>query len=202
MRFLLSVLTLAAFGAASVSGAGALSNRRAPGFSLPDSNLNYHDLADYRGKVILVDLMKTSCPVCNSSHRIFEAVRQKYPDKVTILTIVTTAEDNTGTVRQFVGNNSVKTPILFDCGQVFASYLKLTPQKSNVGLPHLFLVDQNGMIRNDWEYAGPGANATAVFESLPPLLTEVEALLKGGAAAPAAQKPAAAAATTGAPKKK
>ena len=197
MRFLLSVALLAALGAGSQMSAGPLSNRRAPGFSLPDSNLNYHDLADYRGKVILVDLIKTSCPVCNSSHRIFEAVRQKYPDKVTILTIVTTAEDNTATVRQFVGNNSVKTPILFDCGQVFASYLKLTPQKSNVGLPHLFLVDQNGMIRDDWEYAGPGGPAaTAVFESLPPLLNAVEAVLKGGAAGPGpapAAKPAAAA---------
>ena len=183
MRFFFSltgVLALGLTAATSPATAGELSNRRAPGFALPDSNINYHDLADYRGKIVLVDLIKTSCPICNSSHKILESVRQKYPDKVTILTIVPASEDNAATVRQFVCNNSVKTPVLFDCGQVMASYLKLTPQKSNIGLPHLFLIDANGVIRNDWEYAGGGV--TSVFEALPPLLKEVEAVLNASAA--------------------
>jgi peroxiredoxin len=170
--------------AASLQASGELSNRRAPGFALPDSNVNYHDLYDYRGKIVLLDLIKTSCPVCNSAHKILEAVRQKYPDKVTILSIVPTTEDNTNTVRVFVANNTVKTPVLFDSGQVMASYLKITPKTSNVGLPHLFLIDANGIIRNDWEFESkPGS----VFESLPALLKEVEALLKpaAGPAAPA-----------------
>ena len=181
MRFFFTVTGVAlALSAAAVS-AGELSNRRAPGFALPDSNINYHDLADYRGKIVLLDLIKTSCPVCNSSHKIMESVRQKYPDKVTILSVVPASEDNAGTVRQFVGVNSVKTPVLFDCGQMMASYLKLTPQKSNIGLPHLFLIDASGVIRNDWEYVGGGTSS--VFEALPPLLKEVEALLNAGAAA-------------------
>ncbi len=182
MRFFFSltgVLALGLTATMSPATAGELSNRRAPGFALPDSNVNYHDLADYRGKIVLVDLIKTSCPICNSSHKILESVRQKYPDKVTILTIVPSSEDNAATVRQFVGNNSVKTPVLFDCGQVMASYLKLTPQKSNIGLPHLFLIDANGVIRNDWEYVGGGV--TSVFEALPPLLKEVEAVLNASA---------------------
>ncbi len=185
MRFFFSVTGVLALGltaAISPATAGELSNRRAPGFALPDSNINYHDLADYRGKIVLLDLIKTSCPICNSSHKILESVRQKYPDKITILTIVPASEDNAGTVRQFVGNNSVKTPVLFDCGQVMASYLKLTPQKSNIGLPHLFLIDANGVIRNDWEYVGGGVNS--VFEALPPLLKEVEAVLNASAAPP------------------
>ena len=175
MRFLFNVAGVFLLGAAaSFLTAGELSNRRAPGFALPDSNINYHDLADYRGKIILLDLIKTSCPVCNSSHKILESVRQKYPDKVTILSIVPASEDTANTVLQFVAANSVKTPVLFDCGQVMASYLKLTPQKSNIGLPHLFLIDASGVIRNDWEYTG---GSGSVFEALPLLLKEVEALL-------------------------
>ncbi len=181
MRFSSHLAGVILLGAAamSVEAAGELSNRRAPGFSLPDSNINYHDLGDYRGKVVLVDFIKTSCPVCNSSHKIMETVRQKYPDKVTILSVVPASEDNSNTVRAFVGANSVKTPVLFDCGQVMASYLKLTPKNANsVALPHLFLIDANGMIRNDWEYVGGPGN---VFESLPALQKEVEALLSGNA---------------------
>ncbi len=182
-----AVLILLSAAAASLQADGQLSNRRAPGFSLPDSNLNYHDLGDYRGKIILVDFIKTSCPVCNSAHKIMETVRQKYPDKVTILSVVPANEDNTNTVRQFVGSNSVKTPVLFDCGQVMASYMKMIKPNS-VPLPHLFLVDANGVIRNDWEYVG---GAPSVFDSLPALQKEVEALLKGnaGAAKPPAGAP-------------
>lgn len=187
LSYHVAVVFLLSAAAASLQASGELSNRRAPGFSLPDSNINYHDLADYRGKIVLLDLIKTSCPVCNSSHKILESVRQKYPDKVTIITIVTTGDDNTNTVRQFVSNNSVKTPVLFDSGQVMASYLKLTPQKSNISLPHLFLIDANGTIRNDWEYT---SGTEAVFESLGPLLKEVESVLGGGSAGPAKPAPA------------
>ena len=38
------------------------SNRRAPGFSLPDLNHKQYDLGDYRGRVVLIDIMKTDCP--------------------------------------------------------------------------------------------------------------------------------------------
>jgi peroxiredoxin len=176
--FLAGVFLMGGGAAASLQAAGELSNRRAPGFALPDSNINYHDLADYRGKIVLLDLIKTSCPVCNSSHKIMESVRQKYPDKVTILSIVPAGEDNTNTVRAFVAANSVKTPVLFDQGQVMASYLKLTPKNSNIGLPHLFLIDANGIIRNDWEFVG---NTVSVFDSLPALQKEVEALLAASA---------------------
>ena len=172
--------------------AGELSGRRAPGFTLPDLNVNYHDLADYRGKIILLDIVQTACPVCGSSHRIFETIRQKFPDKVQILSIVV-PPDNQNNVRQFIANFSVKTPVLFDCGQMIGSYLKLTPQKSQATFPHLFLIDANGWIRNDWEYKG---GQEKYFESLDPVLQEVTALVKemqaGGAKAAAAPaKPAA-----------
>ena len=61
MRFFSHLAGVISLGAAAMSleAAGELSNRRAPGFSLPDSNINYHDLGDYRGKVVLVDFIKT-----------------------------------------------------------------------------------------------------------------------------------------------
>lgn len=45
--------------------AGEFSNRRAPGFSLADSRFRQHDTQDYRGKVLLVDIMLTTCPECD-----------------------------------------------------------------------------------------------------------------------------------------
>jgi peroxiredoxin len=128
---------------------GALSNRRAPGFSLPDSKLRQHDLADYRGKIVLVDLMRTDCPHCQTLSTTLEKVRARYGEKLQILSIVT-PPDTPATVLQYSNTFGVKTPVLFDCGQVAASYMKATPQNPKVDLPHLFLIDAQGMIRNDW----------------------------------------------------
>ena len=43
-------------------------------------------------------------------------------------------------------------PILFDCGQVSAAYLKATPQRPSFDVPHLFIIDAAGNIRNDYGY--------------------------------------------------
>jgi peroxiredoxin len=167
-----------------VLGASELSGRRAPGFALPDLDVNFHDLYDYRGKVVLLDILKTDCPVCNTSQRIFETIRQKFANKVAVLGVVT-MPDSQDTVRRFVAQHGLKTPVLFDCSQMIASYLKLTPKKTNIGLPHLFLIDAKGMIRKDWEYKSGNEK---YFESLEPLLSEVTALVKE-IPAPAPSKP-------------
>lgn len=173
----------------SLVAAGEYSNRRAPSFTLPDLDLNYHDIFDYRGKIILLDFIQTACPVCASSSRIFETIRQKFPDKVQLISVAI-PPDTQATVRQFVGQNSVKTPVLFDLGQVMAAYLRLKPNAPQVAFPHLFIIDAKGWIRNDYLY---GHGTEKYFESLDPILKEVTALVKEiSAPAPAGPKPPAA----------
>ena len=165
----LSVLLLAAL---SVFAAGNLSNRRAPGFSLPDSQFRQYDLADYRGKVVLLEIMRTSCPSCQKLAVTLERVRAKYGNKIQVLTIVN-PPDTQATVAQFTSTFGVKTPVLFDSGQVAASYFRATPQNPSVHVPHLFLIDGNGMIRNDFGYS----DATkSIFEG-DALYAEIDRLL-------------------------
>jgi len=158
--------------------AGELSNRRAPGFSLPDLELRQHDLADYRGRIVLIDIMRTQCPHCETLARTLEKVKQRYGDKLVILSVVN-PPDNQDTVRAFLRRNNSTITVLFDCGQMAASYLKATPQRPSFNVPHLFLIDGNGWIRNDWSYAPENR---AIFEGRA-LFSEVERLL--------AEKPAA-----------
>jgi hypothetical protein len=40
--------------------------------------------------------------------------------------------------------------MVFDSGQMIASYLRLTPGNPQVHFPHLFLIDRDGYIRNDF----------------------------------------------------
>ena len=127
--------------------AGALSNRRAPSFTLPDSALRYHDILDYRGKVLLIDIMRTDCPHCQELAPVLEALKKKYGERIAVLSIVNNP-DNQKTVADFVARFKVTTPILFDCGYTTMAYMK----SGNFGLPHLFIVDPQGQIREDWEF--------------------------------------------------
>jgi len=161
----------------SVFGAGGLSNRRAPSFSLPDARGKQHDILDYRGKLLIVDFMKTECDHCAELSPVLEQIKQKYGDKVAVLSVVNYPQDSPQSVGLYVNQHRVKTPVLFDCGSVAASYLNST----SFATPHVFLIDAKGTIRNDFEY---GAGTESLF-SPGGLSTEVEKYL-GGAAMPAA----------------
>lgn len=168
-RAILTVLCLAA--SAAFLCAGPLSGRRIPSFTLPDSTASYHDILDYRGKVVLVEVMQTTCSHCQELAGQLEKVQDKYGNNVPILSIVV-PPDNAETVKQFSVRFHIRYPILFDCGQVAASLMKATPANPNVKFPHLFLVDRSGMIREDYDWeknqallSGPG-----LFQSIDKLL--------------------------------
>jgi cytochrome oxidase Cu insertion factor (SCO1/SenC/PrrC family) len=56
--------------------AQGLSGRRAPSFTLPDSNLKAYDILDFRGHWLLLDFMKTDCPRCKALTQILEQVKR------------------------------------------------------------------------------------------------------------------------------
>jgi peroxiredoxin len=172
MRYVLGLLASAALLFAS----GELSGRRAPGFSLPDLHGQQRDLQDYRGKIVLVDIIQTNCPHCQQLADVLEKVVAKYGGKVAVLTFAI-PRDTPATVAHFVAEHKVTTPVLFDCGQASAAYLKATPQNPTVNVPHLFLIDGQGMIRNDFGYEFDTRN---IFEG-DGLYMEIDRLLAGPA---------------------
>src|SRR5579871_3390094 len=129
--------------------AGQFSNRRAPGFSLADSKYRQHDPQDYRGQILLVDIMATACPICNKLADTLVEIRKKYGDKVQVISIVT-MPDLPAQADAFAAKHGIDWPIVFDSGQVIASYLDVTPANPQVHFPHLFVIDGKGMIRNDY----------------------------------------------------
>ncbi len=53
-----SILCVLAITGLLMGGSGELSDRRAPGFALPDPSYErYYDLQDYAGKLVLIDIM-------------------------------------------------------------------------------------------------------------------------------------------------
>jgi len=129
--------------------------RRAPGFSLPDANLQQHDLYDYRGKVVIVEFMQTTCPNCQEMTKLLAKVQERYKEKVAILSVAV-PPDQVGTVQKFMADFKVTYPVLLDCGAVALSYLRPPPHAPTIHVPHLFLIDRAGVIRDDFHHdAGP-----------------------------------------------
>lgn len=149
--------------AAICLSAQSLSGRRAPSFSLPDSKFLQHDLLDHRGHWLIVDFMKTNCPHCAALARTLEQVKSK----ASILEIVI-PPDNLATVAKFIAGTKTTSPVLFDSGQVAASYFEITPvNQKPFDTPHWFLIDPSGTIVRDWGQASADSNGwVKEFEAL------------------------------------
>jgi peroxiredoxin len=166
MRFLCLLL----LSSVCALAAGELSGRRAPGFALPESPGTLRDPQDYRGKILIVDFMQVSCEHCIAFSAILEQARAKYGDKIAILSIVNPPSDAKG-VADYITQHKIKSPILFDCGQVAYSYLK--PTSPTITIPHVFLIDAEGMIRNDFAF---GNDTLYIFQGKG-LFAEIDKLL-------------------------
>lgn len=130
-----------------------LSGRRAPSFSLPDSMMKQHDLLDYRGRWVLLDFMRTDCPHCKALSKMLEGAKARFNGKAAVLSVVIAPPENQQTVAQYISENHISSPIVFDMGQVAVSYFKATPANPSFDTPHLFAVDPGGTIARDWDYS-------------------------------------------------
>jgi hypothetical protein len=74
---------------------------------------------------------------------------------------VNTPPETQNTVRGYLAENGSNLVVLFDCSQVAISYLKVSPQRPTIEVPHFFLIDQRGWIREDY---GHNALSRGIFE--------------------------------------
>jgi thiol-disulfide isomerase/thioredoxin len=160
--------------AALASGQGP---RRAPGFALPDIRMltghtdgQFHDLADYRGKVVVLEFFQTTCPHCAAFANILAQVETKYGDKVAILAVANINTDNAAQVDQFVSGHKISYPVLLDQGQMMFSYVR-SPGRAD--LPHVYVIDPNGYIRADYVY---DVTSRDIFEGKG-IFTEIDKVL-------------------------
>jgi peroxiredoxin len=132
---------------AACAVAPAQAPRKAPSFTLPDVNRTLHDITDHRGKVVVLEIMQTTCPHCAAFSKVLEQIHKQYAGRVQVLAIVN-PPDGPETMQQYIKTNKVTFPLLFDSGQVAYTYV-LT---GSISLPRVWIIDRNGMIAKDTSY--------------------------------------------------
>ena len=108
-------------------------------FELKSLDGNSVQLADMKGKVIVVNFWATWCGPCKEEMPAFERLRQKLdPERFALLTITTDLQREG--IKHFLANLHVQLPVLFDDNQdVSQAYLVCA-------LPTTVLIDGGGTL--------------------------------------------------------
>lgn len=86
---------------------------------------------------------------------------------------IVTLPDTFAVADKFAAWHGITWPIVFDSGQVIASYMEVTPANPQVQFPHLFVIDGQGMIRNDYGSTDDKSfTVDAISGAIDPLLTK------------------------------
>ena len=111
-----------------------------PDFSLPDLDQQLHSLADYKGKVVLINFWASWCTPCITEMPGIQRLANALKDQpFEILTINVSDAENR--IREFLRRMNLNLTVLLDRdGKVFKEW-------GGKLLPASHLVDGNGMIR-------------------------------------------------------
>lgn len=143
-RRLLFVAVLAAVfcagGACAVHASEPLLNRPAPHFARQSLSGEKIDLADYRGKVVLLNFWATWCVPCRIELPRFDAWQAKYGRRG-LAVVAVSMDDDPAQARRVVQKLHLGFPVL-------VGDAKLGEQYGGVfGLPVTFLIDRRGIVR-------------------------------------------------------
>lgn len=133
----------------------------APAFSLKDLSGKTVSLADYKGKVVLIDFWATFCGPCVKAMPKLQKLHDEHGAKGFSVLGIATDEEGEKLVRPFMAKRKITYPILIDAGSWKAYGVK--------ALPALFLIDREGRIVK--QYGGgtePKAIERDVLELLGP----------------------------------
>lgn len=121
----------------------ASSGSSAPGFTLTDLAGKTVSLADFKGKVVLIDFWATWCPPCRESIPAVEKVYKDYQGRdVQILGL--NLDEDSSVVPAFVKQFDMQYPVLL-AGQSDAAR-----EYGVRGIPAFYVIDKKGQMADKW----------------------------------------------------
>ncbi len=124
------------------------SSTEAPAFTLKDSQYNDVSLADFNGKVIILDFWATWCPPCLMEIPHFIELQKEYGEKGLQVIGVSVDQEGWKAVTPFVQEQGINYPILLTDRSVYMAYQKLLPPGQQGGIPFTFILDKEGNVQD------------------------------------------------------
>jgi peroxiredoxin len=136
----LALFLLALTGRASIAAEEVLGNSPAPAFSLKDRDGRVRTLADFKGRVVLVDFWASWCAPCKVSFPALDSLHQEFHDTGLEVVAINVDED-ARSAHAFLAGKSPSMTVLFDPKGAAPGAFGVE------GMPSSFLIDRNGNIR-------------------------------------------------------
>lgn len=130
-------------------------------FTLTDTDGERFSLADFRGKVVVLDLFSTRCVPCVYEVPQLAEICGKYGSDVEVVSIGSSSDTVDG-LRQFKGEYQMTWRVARDTDGVFDRY-------GVEYIPTLVIIDRNGTMR--YRYVGL-TEASTLSSRIDPLLSE------------------------------
>jgi len=165
MVFLLPLMAVLSTGGNPVGAEGTTSKPHidhiAPNFSRMDMNHKQVNLADYRGKVVLLNFWATWCAPCLAEMPRFVAWQQKYGGSG-LQIIGISMDDDEQPVRTAYRKYRLNYPVVMGDEKIGEMYGGI------YGLPVTFLIDTKGKIRFQYQGAVDLSNVQNQIQTLLP----------------------------------
>ena len=141
--------------------AGPESGQVAPAWELKDLDGNAVKLADFKGKVVLLNFWATWCPPCRAEIPDLISLQQQYSPRGLVVIGVAMDQGGAAIVRPFVKKFGIEYPTVIGNQEITAAYGGVEV------VPTTFVIDRKGKVVVEQK----GAAARAEFESeIKPLL--------------------------------
>ena len=141
-----------------------LINKPAPDFTLKDIEGNETKLADFKGKVVLLDFWATWCGPCIMSMPHIQALYEIYKEGDVIILGINSWEKEKDKVEPFLKEHKITYRILLDSNdEVIGKY-------GVKAIPKFFILDKKGIVR--YSYTGMPAKSQIVQQNMEELLAE------------------------------
>lgn len=93
-------------------------------------------ISDYKGKVIIIDIMSIEIEECKIQHSYFKEILKEYGDKIAIISLDYSERDDKEKLSNYVYQNEINWPIVYS-NVTIASY------KDKGGLPTIYIIDKD-----------------------------------------------------------
>lgn len=182
-RLTSSLMVAASLGLATIAQAAAVVGSAAPGFSLKDQNEKLHSLADYAGKIVVLEWVNHGCPYVKKHYnsKNMPALQERFTGEgVVWLSICSSAPGEQGHAKpaewkELMKSKGMKSSavLIDETGTVGRLYGAKTT-------PHMYVIDGKGTLVYNGAIDSIPSSSVADIEKATNYVVEAIAAIKAG----------------------
>jgi peroxiredoxin len=142
MKYVLFALAALSLSAVAPVRAETVPPAQAPAWKLKDVDGNPVSLAQFKGKVVILDFWATWCPPCRTEIPGYIALQKKYAADGLVVVGISVDTDGPGPVKKFMKDFGFNYIVVMADDDIQNAYGPIQ------GYPTTFIIDRDGLIRD------------------------------------------------------